>query len=297
MKQKIYLCSVAVGLLVVALVAGFLFLYNNANSTDIVQQERVLANLSRVKQIDANWDAHVLKSWVGMHRDYDVLSTSIRDMNGAVVELKGELKPYLSNEAQLAMQDLEKLLKEKTDLTERFKRRNSILKNSLRYLPTAQAEVRTMMQAAAEGKHKNVGEQYDAIDQLVSLVLQYNLFPEDRLAATVQLQSDSVRLSVGGLQPGVSDKVSNLVKHVDVVLTERAGIAQMISKIDYTPIGEQLDILAAEVAKGGVNDASSNSRFSRYLQYYGIAVVLLFLILTTVLANAVVRIGTGRAGA
>lgn len=297
MKQKVYLLSVAVGLLILALVAGFLYLYNNANRSDVVQQERVLANLSKIKQIDASWDSHVLKSWVGMHRDYDVLSGSVRDTHAAVNDLKGEIKPFLSNEAQLALQDLEKLLKEKTELTERFKRRNSILKNSLRYLPTAQAEVRALMSTPGESKSKAPVEQHDAVDQLVSLVLQYNLFPEDRLASAVQLQNDSVRLSVGSLAPTVSDKVSNLVKHVDVVLSERAGIALMISKIDYTPIGEQLDILASEVAKGGVSEASNNARFTRYLQYYGIAVALLFLIVTTMVANAVVRLGNGRAAA
>lgn len=291
MKQKVYLCSVALGLLILALVAGFIYLYNNANRSDVVQQERVFAHLSRIKQYDASWDSHVLKSWVGMHRDYDVLAGSIRNTNGAVLELKDEIKPFLSNEAQLALQDVEKLLKEKTDLTERFKRRNAILKNSLRYLPTAQSELRVLVGAPVEGKPKTPNELLDAVDQLVSLVLQYNLFPEDRLALTVQLQNDSVRLSVSALSGPASEKVANLVKHVDVVLSERAGIAQMISKIDYTPITEQLDILAAEVAKGGVSEASNNSKFTRYLQYYGGAVLLLFLILTTYLAKAVVRIG------
>jgi hypothetical protein len=297
MKQKVYFWSVAIGLLVVATVVGFLYLYKNANNSDIVQQEHVLGSLSRIKQLDANWDAHVLKSWIGMHRDYDVVSSSVKEMQGAMEELKVEIKPFLSNEAQLAMHDLEKLLKEKTDLTERFKRRNSVLKNSLRYLPTAQAEVRALMSGSADAKSKTNTDQHDSIDQLVSLVLQYNLFPEDKLAAAVQLQNDSVRLSMGSFAPAVSEKVGNLVKHVDVVLSERVGIAVMIGKIDYTPVGEQLDILAAEVAKGGLSDATNNSRFSRYLQYYGIAVVVLFLILSSVLANAVVRLGTRGAAA
>ena len=53
----------------------------------------------------------------------------------------------------------------------------------------------------------------------------------------------------------------------------------MISKIDSMPILEQLDVMAAEVSKGGVTEATSNSRYSRYLQFYTAAMLAIFLMI------------------
>ncbi len=281
MRKATYLKSGALVLLMVALLAGFAWLYKNSNSTDASLQERTLGNINRIKQIDANWDAQVLKSWVGMQRDYDVLTNNVKDMRKAVEELNRDMAPFMSSDAQSAMRELEKLEKEKSELTEKFKRRNSVLKNSLRYLPTIQSEIRILMLPAtdAKGKASANNSENDSIDKLVSTVLQYNLFPEERLAANVQLQNESVRLSLGSMPPAISEKVSNLVKHVDVILTERLAIAMMISKIDSMPIVEQLDLLAVEVSKGGVNEATSNSRYGLYLQYYSAAMLAIFLLI------------------
>lgn len=281
MRNSTYLKSSFLVILALALVAGFVYLYKNSNNSDASLQERTLGSINRIKQIDANWDAQVLKAWVGMQRDYDVLTTSVKDMHKSVEELNREMGPFMSSDAQTAMRELEKLEKEKSELTEKFKRRNSVLKNSLRYLPTVQSEIRILMlpNSDAKGKTSANNSEHDAIDQLVSTVLQYNLFPEERLAASVQLQNESVRLSLGSMPPALSEKVSNLVKHVDVILTERLSIAMMISKIDSMPILEQLDVMAAEVSKGGVTEATSNSRYSRYLQFYTAAMLAIFLLI------------------
>lgn len=281
MRQKTYLKSVFLVVLMLALLTGFAYLYKNSNNTDVSLQERTIASISHIKQIDASWDAQVLKAWVGMQRDYDALSASVKEMHKAVEEMNRDLVPYMTSDAQAAVRELEKFDKEKADLTEKFKRRNSVLKNSLRYLPTVQSEIRFLMttNTDAKGKSAIALDQHDAVDQLVSTVLQYNLFPEERLAASVQLQNESVRLSLGSMPPALSEKVANLVKHVDVILTERLSIALMISKIDSMPINEQLDILAAEVSKGGLTEASSNNRYGRYLQYYSAAMLAIFLLI------------------
>lgn len=281
MRKTTYLKSSFLVILTLVLVAGFVYLYKNSNNSDASLQERTLGSINRIKQIDANWDAQVLKAWVGMQRDYDVLTTSVKDMHKAVEDLNREMGPFMSSDAQSAMHELEKLEKEKSELTEKFKRRNSVLKNSLRYLPTVQSEIRILMlpNTDAKGKTAAINSEHDAIDQLVSTVLQYNLFPEERLAASVQLQNESVRLSLGSMPPAMSEKVSNLVKHVDVILTERLSIAMMISKIDSMPILEQLDVMATEVSKGGVTEATSNSRYGRYLQFYTAAMLAIFLLI------------------
>lgn len=288
MKNATYIKSALLVVLTLALLVGFVVLYKNSNSSDVTLQERTLGSINRVKQIDSNWNAQVLRAWVGMQRDYDVLSVSVKDMQKGVQDLDREIAPFLSSDAQNAMRELEKLTKEKAELTERFKRRNSVLKNSLRYLPTVQSEIRVLL--IPDGKSKPTSsEQHDAVDQLVSTVLQYNLFPEERLAAAVQLQNESVRLSLGAMPAAASEKVANLVKHVDVILTERMSIAIMISKIDSLPLGEQLDILAAETSKGNVLE-SSNTRYGRYLQFYSAGMAAFFLLVVILVTRKMAKL-------
>jgi hypothetical protein len=293
MKKQTYGIAGLLVTLIILAVAGFMDLYQHMNSNDAVLQERCLGLIAQIKQANANWDADILKSYVGIHKDYDALGNSAKEMPRNLGLLNSEATPFLSVEVQVALKELERLAKEKAALTEKFKSRNSILRNSLRYLPTAQEEIGTLIageKTVADGKAGRVLDQRDTVNQLVSIVFQYNLFPEERLAAAVQLQNESLRLSFGTMSPALLDKARNLVKHVDVILSERISIALLVAKISDAPITEQLNTLSMEVAKGSLVQANGQTKYADYVKIYATVMVLLFVALAFGIARNIVRI-------
>lgn len=280
-----------VGMMLAAL-GGFIYLYKQSTVHDGGKQERVLGSIYRMKQVDANWTADVLKAYVGISKDYDALGASAKELPQALNNLATELGSFPNQDAQATQAELDRMIKEKTGLIEKFKRRNAVLKNSLRYLPTVQAEITSILAAekAADPKNPRYNEQKEAVDQLVSLVLQYNLFPEDRLAASVQLQNESMRLSLGSVSPAMLEKARNLVRHVDVILSERIGLALLVSKINEVPVADRLDSLNAEINKSGMLQISGDLDGRDLALGYGVIMLLIFVLIGFLTTRRIVKL-------
>lgn len=283
------------GMLIVIMLAtlgGFLYLLKLGSNTDGGKQEQILGSIYKMKQVDANWTADVLKAYVGLSKDYDSLGSSAKELPTSLNALVQDLKGYSVEDSKVTDTELTRLIKEKTQLIEKFKRHNSVLKNSLRYLPTVQNEIATILaqEKTADSRNQKNAEQKETVDQLVSLVLQYNLFPEDRLAASVQLQNESMRLSLGAMSPAMLEKARNLVRHVDVILSERIGLAMLVSKINEIPISDRLDSLSAEVSKNGLLQVSGNAEQQNLALIYGAIMVLLFVLVGVLTTRRIVRL-------
>lgn len=292
MKAQTYSKATILVIFMLAALAGFVYLFKQSTISNSGQQEQILGSIYKMKQVDANWTADVLKAYVGISKDYDSLGASSKELPATLSSLSKDLGGFSPQDVQATNADLDKMIKEKSQLVEKFKRRNAVLKNSLRYLPTVQMEITAILMAerAAEPKNVKLAEQKDAVDQLVSLVLQYNLFPEDRLAASVQLQNESMRLSFGAMSPNLLDKVRNLVRHVDVILSERIGLAMLVTKINEIPIAEKLDALSAEINKNGSLQITGNAEQRNLALIYGGVMLFVFVLIGFLTTRRIIKL-------
>jgi hypothetical protein len=155
-------------LICVVSIAILVFLYNKAQMIDIEQHHRLLETLQELKQLDATLTKEVLQSRHTLNNNYDNLAATTKMIEQSrehwlafdipsLYEQTSELAKTPKN-AYLA------LLKEKTELVERFKNVNTVLSNSERDFPIAMTELASNSQALEK-----------PANQLLTTVLKYRL--------------------------------------------------------------------------------------------------------------------------
>ncbi len=131
--QNIFRKSVYFLLAVAAIVVlGFLFVKGQEFS--IFRQQNAAEKLRDLRQVDADMDAGVLRTNVGLVGDYDPLAEAMIAMQTSAEALSVDYQWEGADPALL--KNVKQQIEEKTALADRFKAENAVLKNSLRYLPT-----------------------------------------------------------------------------------------------------------------------------------------------------------------
>ncbi len=151
MKAKIILRVGALTVGATAAVALFVWLYSRTTDLDAAKHERVLGLTDQIAQLDARWNVDVMKSAADINRDYDPLTTPLTAWPILKTTLEHDLILVLdAPTSKNYIESLATLFDQKTALVSKFKMRNAVLKNSLRFLPTAQAEIGGLTDTATD---------------------------------------------------------------------------------------------------------------------------------------------------
>jgi two-component system, NtrC family, sensor kinase len=134
-----------VGLAVLA--AGWVALFAGSRVVDADRQAATLAKLKEVSRQDADWTADVLRSDADINRTYDPLTRPIPLVQSLLNELEAEARRLNDADAIRSVEALWSVFDTKVGLIDQFKAGNSLLKNSLRYTPTANSEIQALMRA------------------------------------------------------------------------------------------------------------------------------------------------------
>ncbi len=288
MKVHTYFKAFIIFALMLASLAGLAYLLKQSMGTDRGEQEHLQSSIYNLKQFDATWTADVLKSYVGISTDYDALSKSSKHLRHLLSNLSVDLLAHPNKDTDNLRSELDRMIKEKTQLVEKFKRGNAVLKNSLRYLPTAQIEMATAITNESQEPKRQIYRQ--AVDQLVAAVLHYNLFPEQMLAANVRTQNDNVRAHLATMNPTLADKTQNLIRHVEVILSERADLAVLVAKINEVGISSKLDTLSLAIDKTRSVELDLHAERRNITMLYGTTVLLMFIVIIILTTRRIVRL-------
>lgn len=143
MKNTVRIILAIVFLLI--LTAGWVYLYMNSRSVNADKQNATLVMLKDMKQIDSDWNVDILKSQTEIIRSYDALTKPLHSFTTIFNSLDREIKSLKDKELNKAIADIHSVIDKKTILVDRFKAQNSLLKNSLRYAPTAYKDIQEQM--------------------------------------------------------------------------------------------------------------------------------------------------------
>jgi two-component system, NtrC family, sensor kinase len=130
-----------------ALAAGWGYLFVNSHAVDAERQNAVFDRIRELSRIDAEWSADVLRADADIIRTYDPLTKPIPNITRLIGELEAEATRLADTDIKRAIEALWGTVDSKTALIDHFKSSNSLLKNSLRYSPTASGEIQTLMRA------------------------------------------------------------------------------------------------------------------------------------------------------
>ncbi len=142
---------------------------------------KLLSNL-RLQETTLNYD--ILRARVRTLKHYDGLSAKLVRMEELLSSLE-EIPPLFSEKERLIVAEKVRTLKakylDKAQLVEDFKSQNSILNNSLRWLPTAEQRLKRSFQT----EHFDPSLESDVSD-LLDAVQNFSLFPSEDLLEPIE---------------------------------------------------------------------------------------------------------------
>lgn len=224
--------------LAVVLTSILAFLFVRTQGHDASSYFENVTVVRQIKQLDARWELDVMKSKMGINANYDSLVDPLSELN----RLHEELRTAVSGAqgaaaAKLAATDeaFDAAIEEKTRLIEHFKSHNSVLRNSLMFLPTAAADIQ---KASDQAGLRRVSA---AVNVALRETLVYSLTPSDEAAARIKAELDALSVSGAWLPAEMKDSLGVFTSHVRAVLREQPIVNDLLSGIAAVPTTTHID--------------------------------------------------------
>lgn len=278
---------VSIGLVLAVLTGGWIYLYTHSRAVDGERQNATLTLLKDLKQIDSDWNADVLKSQSEINLSYDPLALPLQRFAQIFVTLKAETARFNDNELNKTVGEIERLIGEKAGLIDRFKAKNALLKNSLRYAPTANKEIQAQLYSMRNTPGQMPGAKpVDAatltqleriISALVSDALRYNSVPDDETGELLKASIEKTRASSLSYPELIREPVNNLLSHLHVIWRTRTGQTALLNGISDIPVVAKIDSLNNMLSARFQDELTQQFTYQRLLLgYSALALVLVF---------------------
>lgn len=274
-RQLGWLPIATIALVLVSILA---FLYARTREHDVTGYFENVALLRQLKQLDSRWELDVLKSRMGLNTNYDSLVDPLADLN----QLREKLDAVVSTQQHAAAATLaaaneafQTSVREKTRLIEHFKSQNSVLRNSLVFLPTAADDALKAMKNA--GGTSGLRGAAVVTNKVLLDSMVYSQAPSDEKAAGIQTELDGLAAASDTLPAEAVESLDIFSAHVRTVLREQPVVNGLLNSIAAVPVSARVDdldrLLSDEQRQNGLQAA----KYRRYLLVFAIALAALLL--------------------
>jgi PAS domain S-box-containing protein len=250
----------------VMLLTALVILYNKAQRSGDTSYVGNVSLLRQIKQLDAEWELEVLKSRMGIRSSYDPLAASLAELNWTLEKLGTHLLAQKHDKSEALLEGQGLLLsaiQEKAGLTERFKSNNSVLRNSLAFLPTAAQDVRVAGTRGGRQASPAAARVLATVnDLLLATMVNSQGASGERLdeirAGLAELEALSPNLA-----PDFRERVGVFVAHVRTVLREQKNVNDLLGAIAEVRAVARIDdignVLIGEQRQNEVQDRSARA--------------------------------------
>ena len=174
--------------------------------------------LRRLRQADTELNAAVLANRFGLLSNFDPLvaqDQSIRRSLDAAARLPTYLSAADRQRVLKNLDTLRALQEQKTDMIDRFKRENSVLRNSLNYLPGAAEQLLASRNGDIPG----------GLDRFVRQLLAFTRNPDgDRADALEQMRQKLLTIRLAG---DGGKAVANVLRHGQMILRWQLSVDRL----------------------------------------------------------------------
>ncbi len=205
-------------------------LYQQTRSFDLRAHAALKDSLQRVEQLDSDLGKGVLASRYGLVNQYDALTQSDADLDASRSELRSLLDGAIARSAatERAVVRLEQAERALRNDVESFKTQNSILKNSLFYLPVAGESFCATLNAA---QIANGASLQSRVQALVRSTLVYNLLRTGTLRDALFTQQEQLATTVETLPAPLRPMLVQLLRHARTVVLQDALVDPLVARI------------------------------------------------------------------
>ena len=215
----------------VILVATALVLYLLARDRDPEEYRRSISEVQQMQQLAADWSVETARVKSDPLADYDALVAFIPQMDQHKQALIGTIQgiPAIPDRLANDVSAYASAIEAKEERIERFKTANSVVRNSVRYLPLAAANIVQHSDADADLARE--------VGNLANEINEYLAVPTDaakgRLTAVVERLGEQV-----GLSAPLSNAVANFVSHGTVLLDRQAPATELFEQATSNDISD-----------------------------------------------------------
>jgi PAS domain S-box-containing protein len=203
--------------------------------------------LQHLRELDARWDSEVMRARLGMQRDYDALSASVADQQITLDGFEAGLRSWSAPAPAMAGSvQLRADVHTKAELVEQFKSANSVLRNSLAFLPTAAADATRALEGGGSGPASTRSAGASAqVARLLLASLLYSQNPTDDLGAGIRTGLREVEDQRAGLAPEAARRLALFAMHAATVVREQKVSDDLLRDIAAVPTTLHIDALSA----------------------------------------------------
>jgi PAS domain S-box-containing protein len=250
------------------------FLYSKTQAVDLNKHSRLLDSANQFKREDAVLNQNILAIRHGLLPFYDPTVTSINRLNELQTDMT-RLLPALgfkdSSEVKQIITSSKQAVMNKRDRLEDFKTHHAILRNSLRFLPIATAQ---LAENLPPSRQRSV--QKKALSSLLRNILIYNLNSETGLHTELVANIEELRSSFNRQVPSRQSDIKILLSHAGIVLKNKKRVDELVQILLTLPTTQHMDELLGAYAAGH-NQMMHNINIYRQI-LYGFSVALLLCI-------------------
>ncbi len=277
--------------LVLASILAFLYAKTREHAGSYFEN---VALLRQLKQLDSRWELDVLKSRMGINANYDSLVDPLSDLN----QLQEKLHAVVTTQQHASVGELTAALDafgqavvEKTRLIEHFKSQNSVLRNSLVFLPTAADDVQKAINRGGGGDGNAARSVVAGISKALLDSMVYSQAPSDEKAAGIRSVLDRLEAGKRGLQAATAEGLDIFLAHVGALLREQPVVNELLDSIAAVPVAARIDAIDSILGNEQRQNEMQAAQFRRYLLIFAaaLAALLVYAAISLIRSHAVIN--------
>ena len=279
-----------------ALIAVLVFLYAKTQRYDETDYFENVASLRHLKQLDAQWELDVLKSRIGINAHYDRLAGSLTDLSALLERFEsetGQQRHDDSAELAVAAATLRNAIEGKAVLIERFKSNNSVLRNSLAFLPTAAEDVQQLLRRSEEAAPRAAVSRRvsTTVNDLLLACMLYSQSASGERGAEIQRALSLLASDQPMLSPEVQDRLEIFRAHVGAIVREQPAVNTLLGDIAAMPTATRIDEVNGAVIAEQQRASAQNQRYREYLLVFSAVLIglLMYAAIRVVRSHAVIN--------
>lgn len=266
-------------LLAAILVGTLAFLIFKIQSINLNDHNSAVNTLRQLKQTDAEWNVNLLKTKIGLENNYDAIAKPLPLLESLKSNLTSTLLLQKSNSAfdlqlQQSIVNYEKLMDEKINLIDQFKSKNAILRNSLRFLPTATSETIDALNKGVESFKLRLDLQR-SINSILIDVMTYSSGSDPQLKSRIDDSVNFLRQKTGQLSPEFSERLEVLSVHLNIILTQQVVGDVLMKEINALSIASAIDNISDDYQIRYNDNLIEQNIYQKMLIGYSIGLLML----------------------
>ena len=236
-------------IIVIILLLVSFFLIAKFFSVSTRQYQIYRDNLIELQQLDAEFNQIILKARYELFTTYDPLVSNLakqQSLQAKLINVPDFIDSEAKKDLETILDETNTLLEQKASLSESFKSRNALLKNSLRYLPLLTNQLENKFEASEIAKiitPTQLATLRGNLNKLIRNLLLYNIAVDEKTQS--EIESLKAQVSQLKIEYGLTEDEfpAGLVEsHTNIILNTKPQVEQLTALL-ITPLKKETQAL------------------------------------------------------